>query len=110
MSETGLLCTKCYRESTKIQEGTGLCPVCVAKEPPRFLASLSTTTTIRPDYYKEQGIEVFDVINAFGLDFYEGNVIKYVCRAGKKGNYLEDLVKARTYLDYLIEMKKEGKA
>lgn len=58
---------------------------------------------IRPDYYKSEGIEVFDVIDAFDLDFFLGNVTKYVCRAGKKGNMLEDLIKARTYLDKEIE-------
>lgn len=58
---------------------------------------------IRPDYYKREGIEVFDVIDAFDLDFFLGNVTKYVCRAGKKGDMLEDLIKARTYLDKEIE-------
>lgn len=58
---------------------------------------------IRPDYYKSEGIEVFDVIDAFDLDFFLGNVTKYVCRAGKKGDMLEDLIKARTYLDKEIE-------
>lgn len=57
---------------------------------------------IRPDYYKKGGIEVFDIIRAFGLDFFLGNVVKYVCRAGRKGNELEDLIKARTYLDCRI--------
>jgi hypothetical protein len=56
-----------------------------------------------PEYYRgDGGMQPFDVIDAFGLDFYEGNIIKYVCRWRKK-NGIEDLYKARTYLNKLIE-------
>lgn len=57
----------------------------------------------RPDYYKGNGkIEVWDFIASQNLNFFEGNIIKYVCRYKNK-NGLEDLKKARTYLDKLIE-------
>ena len=61
-----------------------------------------------PDHYKsDAGIEVIDVIEAFGLGFCLGNVVKYVLRAGAKLNdpkewfsaKIEDLKKARWYLD-----------
>ena len=39
------------------------------------------------------------MIRAWGLGFGLGNVVKYVSRAGKKGAALEDLKKARWYLD-----------
>lgn len=56
------------------------------------------------DYYKQNGIEAIDVIEAFDLDFSLGNVIKYVLRAGRKTNKpLHDLVKARDYLEREIE-------
>lgn len=54
------------------------------------------------------GLEVIDAIKAFTEDcegiegYYTGNVIKYVCR-WKRKNGLEDLKKARQYLDWLIE-------
>lgn len=60
-----------------------------------------------PDHYQGDGMQPFDVIEAFGLDFWAGNVIKYLCRAGKKGPALDDLKKARHYLDYMIA-KEEG--
>ena len=42
------------------------------------------------DYYESDGIEVFDVIEAFDLNFNLGNVCKYICRAGRKAcTYLE---------------------
>jgi hypothetical protein len=55
-----------------------------------------------PDHYRGDGLQPFDVINAFGLDFYEGNAIKYVLRWRKK-NGVQDLRKARTYVQILID-------
>lgn len=53
---------------------------------------------INPDHYKRNGIEAVDVIEAFDLNYRLGNVVKYVLRhVGKNG--LEDLKKARWYLD-----------
>lgn len=57
-----------------------------------------------PDHYRGQGMQPFDVINAFGLDFYEGNVLKYLLRWRRK-NGVEDLCKARTYLQVLIDQQ-----
>src|SRR5882724_12703139 len=55
-----------------------------------------------PGYYDgKTGMQPFDVIDEFGLDFYEGNVVKYIVRWRKK-NGLDDLRKARTYLNRII--------
>ncbi|MFL6760101.1 DUF3310 domain-containing protein [Sphingomonas sp.] len=44
--------------------------------------------------------ESIRVVEAWGLNFNLGNVVKYISRAGKKcNNALEDLEKARWYLD-----------
>lgn len=61
-------------------------------------------------YQGSTGHEAIDVINAWGLNFALGNCVKYICRAGLKGALLEDLKKARWYLDYEIQQreKKEG--
>jgi hypothetical protein len=59
-----------------------------------------------PSHYggKENPYESIKVIEAWHLGFCLGNVIKYVSRAGKKSpNLLEDLEKARWYLDREIE-------
>lgn len=47
--------------------------------------------------------EAIKVIEAWGLGFHLGNAVKYIARAGKKGAALEDLKKARWYLDRMIE-------
>jgi Protein of unknwon function (DUF3310) len=56
-----------------------------------------------PSYYDGAGgMQPFDVIDAFGLDFYEGNVVKYIVRWRKKSG-VPDLLKARSYLDEIIK-------
>ena len=52
-----------------------------------------------PVHYRGRGMEVIDVIEAFELGFRMGNAVKYVLRAGKKGDALVCLKKARYYLD-----------
>ena len=65
-----------------------------------------------PPHYKAGTLEVIDVIEAFGLDrsFCLGNVAKYLLRHGRKGDALEDLKKARWYLDREIARLSNGKA
>jgi len=51
-------------------------------------------------YYSPSGaLESITVIEAFELGFRLGNTVKYILRAGKKGDRLQDLKKARWYLD-----------
>ena len=63
-----------------------------------------------PAHYNANGIEAIDVIEAFtadlnGIDAVDtANVIKYILRWPRK-NGLEDLKKARWYLNHLIERK-----
>ena len=52
-----------------------------------------------PPHYKQGGIETIDVIEAWQLGFCLGNAVKYISRADHKGSKLEDLKKARWYLD-----------
>ena len=59
-----------------------------------------------PDHYN-QGIEVIDYIDSWNLDFTTGNIIKYVSRHKYKDDPLEDLKKAKWYLDRLISKYEE---
>lgn len=67
---------------------------------------------IHPNHYNQNGMEVWDVIKAFtselsGVEaFYAGNVIKYVLRWNHK-NGIEDLKKAKVYIDKIIEGRKK---
>jgi len=58
-----------------------------------------------PTHYHPGTYEAIKVINAWGLGFSLGNVIKYISRAGRKNssNELEDLKKAQWYLNSVIK-------
>ena len=56
-----------------------------------------------PNHYTAGGIETIDFIEAKKLGYHLGNVVKYVSRADYKGRSLEDLKKARWYLDREID-------
>ena len=55
--------------------------------------------------------EAIKVIEAWNLGFHLGNTVKYISRAGKKTQQtlLEDLKKARWYLDRKIQKLESGK-
>ena len=56
------------------------------------------------DHYKKLGIQPVEYIHANGLDFFQGNVVKYVTRhKDKKG--AEDIRKAIHYLQMILEMQ-----
>lgn len=67
-----------------------------------------------PHYQSETGLEVIDVIEAFTFDLTgmeavdTANVLKYMCR-WKKKNGIQDLEKAKWYLDELINRVKKLK-
>jgi hypothetical protein len=59
-------------------------------------------TVNHPKHYKNGKIEPIDFINGNNMDYLEGNIIKYISRYKFK-NGMEDLHKARFYLNMLIE-------
>ena len=59
-------------------------------------------TQIGGNHYKDMKIQPLEFIMANNLPYCEANIIKYVCRYKSK-NGLQDLNKARHYLDILIE-------
>lgn len=78
-----------------------------------YVKKTEASPYLRPTHYggPDNSYEVFNVLEAWGLDkdFYLGNVIKYIARAGKKDatKELEDLEKAEVYLKRRIaELKK----
>ena len=69
----------------------------VAKELP--ITMIEADPVNSPAHYKVGGIETIDFIEAKGLNYNLGNVVKYITRSDHKGNREEDLKKARWYLD-----------
>ena len=59
----------------------------------------------RPPHYTFGTVEVIDFIDSMGAgyDFATGNAIKYIARADHKGNKVEDLKKARFYVQHILD-------
>lgn len=57
----------------------------------------------------QRAIQIWDIVQVWELDFFRGSVLKYLLRAGLKGSKVEDLRKARHYLDRAIEIEEERK-
>ena len=61
-----------------------------------------------PSHY-QQGIEPIEVIESWDLNFNLGNVIKYTLRAPYKENMIQDLEKAKWYLERELQrLKNKG--
>lgn len=56
-----------------------------------------------PDHYNKGEIEVWDFIADQNLDFFEGNIVKYICRWRTKNGY-KDLLKVKEYIDKYLEV------
>lgn len=69
---------------------------------PPIKVSDFTRPQIGGEHYQGGDVEPIDLIKSQKLDFCEGNVVKYVCRHRRK-NGKEDLLKARQYIDFLLE-------
>lgn len=72
-------------------------------------------TVNHPKHYMgRKGIETINFIeNSLSEDefkgYLKGNIIKYISRSGKKTNYIEDLEKAKWYINKLEEVLKDEK-
>ena len=56
------------------------------------------------NHYKDLPIQPAEYIHANAMGYLEGNVVKYISRWRKK-NGLDDLLKAKHYIDLLIELE-----
>lgn len=63
-----------------------------------------------PQHYVEgRKYEPKDVIRDWGLNFNLGNAVKYISRAGRKSDIIEDLKKAQQYIQFEIDaLEAEG--
>lgn len=64
-------------------------------------------TQVGGAHYKDLLIQPVEYIHANGIGYFEGNVIKYVSRWRAKGG-VADLMKAKHYLELLMELESRG--
>jgi hypothetical protein len=81
----------------------GQCRVCGRVKNPDAYQKLEGVTSrqVGGNHYVDHKIQVWDIIEEYGLDFFEGGCLKYILR--RKSNRLEDLRKAAHYLEKVIE-------
>ena len=63
----------------------------------------STDLVKHPAHYCYSDYEPKDVIRAWGLNFNLGSAVKYIARAGKKDDILQELNKAKQFIEFEIE-------
>ena len=64
-----------------------------------------------PAHYQQGNIQVWDFIADQNLDFFCGNVVKYICRAGHKPHesQMDDLRKAQVYIEKAILLASQSR-
>lgn len=81
------------------------------RNPIPMLPIMSARSAVNhPNHYNIGKIEVIDAIEDWGLNFSLGNAVKYIARADHKGKPIEDLEKARWYIEREIERRKNNEA
>lgn len=95
----------CGREKFEYDECTEA--DCLKRKHPRIAEAVD-----HPAHYGGAGdpYEAIKVIEAWKLGFNLGSVLKYICRRDRKGVPLEDLRKARWYLDREIQNQEKVNA
>lgn len=56
------------------------------------------------NHYNKHNIQVWDIIDEYGLDYYKGNILKYVLR--NKMDVYQDMEKAQHYIEKWLEVNK----
>lgn len=64
---------------------------------------MTNTRQVGGDHYISHSIQPWDVIEAYDLDFWEGNALKYLLRDKPGADRMQDLNKAIHYLEKCIE-------
>jgi len=87
------------------------CPVCNSKEKVKIMSPEEMFDPIvhsPPHYKSKSGLEAIDVIEAFASGNYlRGNALKYLLRAGRKADCIQDLQKAVWYIEREIANQRQ---
>lgn len=75
---------------------------------PAKVSNIEHDVVNHPSHYTRGNIEVIDFIEDQQLPYHLGNVVKYIARAGFKGDKVEDLKKAQWYLNRYIRTLEKG--
>ena len=79
------------------------CMTCKHPYCPKIKRILPKDLVHRPAHYCYSEYEPKDVIRAWGLNFNLGSAVKYIARAGRKDDILQELNKAKQFIEFEIE-------
>ena len=102
--ELGVAITAIYSVRRAMRKKINVTPKRVVKtrmapaDKPEFGAS-NVDLVNHPPHYTTGGVETIDFIEAKNLNYNLGNAVKYITRADHKGNRVQDLEKARWYIE-----------
>jgi hypothetical protein len=101
--ELGIAITAIYSVRRAMRKKINVAPERVVKtrlqsSKPEFGAS-NVDLVNSPPHYRVGGIETIDFIEAKNLNYNLGNAVKYITRADHKDNRVQDLEKARWYIE-----------
>ena len=101
--ELGVAITAIYSVRRAMRKKINVAPERVVKTrmqsaKPEFGAS-NVDLVNNPPHYRVGGIETIDFIEAKNLNYNLGNAVKYITRADHKDNRVQDLKKARWYIE-----------
>ncbi len=83
------------------------CPICGGDCENGDAGHVLVDQVNHPKHYTFGKYEVIDVLEDWQLNFHLGNAVKYIARAGKKGDALEDLKKALWYVEREIKRREQ---
>lgn len=91
-----------------IEAKPAICSTVTTEVKPAKVSTKEHDVVNHPSHYTRGNIEVIDFIEDQQLPYHLGNVVKYVARAGYKGDKVEDLKKAQWYLNRYIRTLEKG--
>jgi hypothetical protein len=102
--ELGIAITAIYSVRTAMRKKINVAPERVVKTrmapADKFEFGASNVDLVNsPPHYRVGGIETIDFIEAKNLNYNLGNAVKYITRADHKDNRVQDLEKARWYIE-----------
>lgn len=105
------VCGKVFSGNAPLSRMVKLCNLAGIELPTEIESESEPMTNdiiAHPSHYTEgRKFEPKDVIRDWGLNFNLGSAVKYISRAGRKDDILQDLKKARQFLDFEIEAIEE---
>jgi hypothetical protein len=93
-----------YSIKAKLRADAAEPEVSVVSAEPARPVQVAIARQVAGDHYTNLSIQPWEVIESNEMGFFDGNALKYIMRFRAKGG-VEDLEKARHYLDKLIELE-----